>query len=48
MATDLSWASTPVLMDGWTAYYDDVMGWGFKAENVNGKIAFLMPHKKYL
>lgn len=34
--------------EDWTPYYDKVFGYGFKGEHKNGKLAFLMPFKKYV
>ena len=39
---------TPELDDDWIPFYDTVMGWGFKGENKNGRLYFLMPFESYL
>lgn len=39
---------TPELDDDWIPFCDSVMGWGFKGENKNGRLYFLMPFQSYL
>lgn len=40
--------TTPILDGEWEELYDPIYGHGFKGVNKNGKLAFLMPYKKYL
>ena len=39
---------TPEFDTEWVSVYDEIMGWGFKGKNKNGKLSFLMPFKKFL
>ena len=46
--TDKRPDATPQLDEDWTPIYDEVMGFGFKGEQKNGNLSFLMPFEKYL
>ena len=39
---------TPELDEEWSPVFDEIMGYGFKGNNKNGYLSFLMPFKKYL
>lgn len=47
-ATKTIFDLTPEIDDGWEQIYDSFLGYGFKGMHKNGKIAFLMPFKKYV